>query len=69
MYNAVKNLDITIIEHHNHSSPVAYVPINQDATVSLQSNLDFKFTSNYDVPIRFTTAYDPDNLTVVVEKL
>ena len=69
LYNAVKELDkIEITEHHNHSTPVAYAPKNQDATVSLQSGLDFKFKNNYDFPIRFETAYNPNNLTVTVHK-
>lgn len=66
LYNAVKDLDVTIIEHHHHSSPVAYVPVNQDATVSLQSDLDFKFTNNYPNTLIFKTSHDPNNLTVSV---
>ena len=67
LYNAVKDLeDIEITEHHNHSTPVAYAPKNQDATVSLQSGLDFKFINNYDYPIRFETTHNPNNLTVKI---
>ena len=67
LYNAIKELDkIEITEHHHHSTPVAYAPKNQDATVSLQSNLDFKFKNNYDFPLRFETTYNPNNLTVIV---
>ena len=67
LYNAVKDLeDIEITEHHNHSTPVAYAPKNQDATVSLQSGLDFKFINNYDYPLRFETSHDPNNLTVKI---
>ena len=70
LYNAVKQLDkIEIVEHHNHSTPVAYAPANQDATVSLQSNLDFKFKNNYDFPIRFQTTHNQNNLTVSIYKL
>lgn len=69
LYNAVKDLeDIEITEHHNHSVPVAYAPKNQDATVSLQSGLDFKFINNYSYPIRFETSHNPDELTVKVYK-
>lgn len=67
LYNAIKDLeDIEITEHHNHSTPVAYAPKNQDATVSLQSGLDFKFINNYDYPLRFETSHDPNNLTVKI---
>lgn len=69
LYNAIKDLDgIEITEHHNHSVPVAYAPKNQDATVSLQSGLDFKFINNNDYPIRFETAHNPNKLTVKVYK-
>ncbi len=69
LYNAVKELDgIQITEHHHHSTPVAYVPQNQDATVSLQSDLDFKFKNNNNYAIKFETMYDPDTLTVIVYK-
>lgn len=66
LYNAVKNLNIEITERHHHSSPVAYVPENEDATVSMQSDLDFQFINHYDYPIRFETEYNPNNLTVFV---
>ena len=67
LYNAIKDLeDIEITEHHNHSTPVAYAPKNQDATVSLQSGLDFKFINNYDYSLRFETSHDPNNLTVKI---
>ena len=67
LYNAIKELNkIEITEHHHHSTPVAYAPENQDATVSLQSNLDFKFKNNYDFPLHFETTYNPNNLTVIV---
>lgn len=69
LYNAIKELDkIEITEHHNHSTPVAYAPKNQDATVSLQSGLDFKFKNNYNFPIRFETTHNPNNLTVTIYK-
>ena len=54
LYNVVKNIDnIEITERHNHSAPVAYVSEGQDATVSLQSGLDFKFVNQNDYAIRF----------------
>lgn len=66
LYNAVKDLNVTITEHHHHSAPVAYVPLNQDATVSLQSNLDFKFKNDYSGDLLFKTSHDPNNLSVSV---
>lgn len=65
LYNVVKNIEnIDIIERHNHSSPVAYVPENEDATVSLQSDLDFKFMNNNDYPIRFEAVCSNDKVLV-----
>lgn len=69
LYNAIKNLNVKITERHHHSVPVAYVPKNEDATVSLQSNLDFKFVNNSGKTLKFTTSHDPNNLKVVVEEV
>lgn len=69
LYNAIKNLEVDITERHHHSAPVAYVPENEDATVSMQSGLDFKFINKYDVPIKFTTSCNPDEVTVNVQKV
>lgn len=68
LYNAIKNLKVEITERHQHSSPVAYVPLNEDATVSLQSGLDFRFTNKYDYPIKFECKSTPDKLSVSVKR-
>ena len=65
LYNVVKNMEnIEITERHNHSAPVAYVPEGQDATVSLQSGLDFKFVNNNNYAIRFEATCSNGNVTV-----
>lgn len=69
LYNAVKDLDIDIVERHHHSAPVAYVPKNEDATVSLQSNLDFKFKNISGKDLRFQTTSSIDSLTVSVYEI
>lgn len=69
LYNAVKNLDIDITERHNHSTPVAYVPKNEDATVSLQSNLDFKFKNTSGQDLKFVSTSTENFLTVSVYPL
>lgn len=66
LYNAVKNLDIEIIERHKHSIPVAYVKKDQDATVSLQSNLDFKFKNVSGKDFTFKCFSTENSLTVKV---
>ena len=45
LYNVAVLSDVKIIERHNHSMPVPYVPYGQDATVSY-GNKDFKFLNN-----------------------
>lgn len=65
LYNVVKNIkNITIIERHHHSAAVSYVPKGQDATVSLQSNLDFKFVNNNSFSIRFKAECSNGKVTV-----
>lgn len=45
LYNAVLQADLEIVERVNHSTPVAYLPLGQDATVAYDY-LDFKFKNN-----------------------
>lgn len=66
LYNAVKDMDVDITERHHHSAPVKYVPENEDATVSLQSNLDFKFKNVSGKALEFKTSSTEDSLTVTV---
>lgn len=66
LYNAVKDLNVEITERHNHSVPVAYAPKNLDATVSLQSGLDFKFKNVSGKNLRFETSSTENSLTVTV---
>lgn len=69
LYNVVKNIDnIEITEHHHHSAKVSYVPENQDATISLQSGLDFKFVNNNSFPIRFESTCANWNVNVSAYK-
>lgn len=49
LYNAVLLADLEIVQRSNHSKPVSYLPLGQDATVAYDY-LDFKFknsTSHY----------------------
>ena len=66
LYNAVKNVDVEITERHKHSIPVAYAPKNQDATVSMQSNLDFKFKNTSGKKLRFESTSTENSLTVKI---
>ena len=50
LYNVSILSDLEIVERHNHSMPVPYVPYGQDATVAYGGK-DFKFKNNTDFPI------------------
>lgn len=50
LYNVAILSDLEIIERHNHSMPVNYVPYGQDATVAY-GHKDFRFKNIYDFPI------------------
>lgn len=70
LYNVVKNIkNVDITERHHHSAPVSYVPEGEDATVSLQSNLDFKFVNNTNYSIQFKASCDDNNVTVWAYKV
>ena len=50
LYNVAILSNLDIIERHNHTMPVNYVPYGQDATVAYGGK-DFKFKNNRDFPI------------------
>ncbi len=45
LYNVAVLSDLKIVERHNHTMPVPYVPYGQDATVSY-GNKDIRFANN-----------------------
>lgn len=50
LYNVAILSNLDIVERHNHSMPVNYVPYGQDATVAYGAK-DFKFKNNTKDPI------------------
>ncbi len=50
LYNVSVYSNLEIVERHNHSMPVPYVPYGQDATVAYGYK-DFKFRNNTEFPI------------------
>lgn len=50
LYNVAILSDLDIVERHNHSMPVNYVPYGQDATVAYGAK-DFKFKNSTEDPI------------------
>ena len=70
LYNVVKNIEgIDITERHHHSEPVSYVPEGEDATISLQSNLDFKFVNNTGYTLKFKVECANNNVSVWAYKV
>jgi vancomycin resistance protein YoaR len=53
IYNAALKLDLKIIERHNHSGDIHYIPQGQDAAVSYgYEDLQFKNTKSYSIKFR-----------------
>ena len=65
LYNAVAETDMKIVERHNHSLPVEYVPKGKDAATSY-GGIDFKFKNTYSYPVVIDTKVSDDSLTVQI---
>ena len=66
LYNAVDQLQVDYVEHHNHSLNVGYVPKGRDATVSW-GGPDFRFENSLNVPLLLKTKVNKEKGTVTVE--
>ena len=62
LYNAALLADLKIVQRHNHSMPVPYVPLGQDATVDYGA-LDLQIQNNSTSPIAISSEYHPGKLT------
>jgi vancomycin resistance protein YoaR len=62
LYNAALLADLKIVQRHNHSMPVAYVPLGRDATVDYGA-LDLEIENNMDHPIALNSQYEAGRLT------
>ena len=51
LYDAALYADLEIVKRTNHSMPVSYVPLGQDATV-VDGAVDFQFKNNTNYPIK-----------------
>ncbi|MDN4492571.1 VanW family protein [Ureibacillus aquaedulcis] len=65
LFNAVDKLEVKIVERHNHSKDVGYVPKGRDATVSF-GGLDFKFQNTLGVPFLVKAYYQPGTITIQI---
>lgn len=68
LYNAIKDVGCEILERHNHSKEVYYVPKNEDATVSYGA-LDFRFKNTNSYPIEIHAFSDTNEVTVSIYKI
>ncbi len=65
LYCAALRADLEIVERHNHSLPITYVPGGQDATVSY-GILDFRFKNNTGSPIKIVATHSSRKVTVSI---
>ncbi|TKI55720.1 vancomycin resistance protein [Brevibacillus antibioticus] len=66
LYNAAAEAGMIIVERHNHSKSVRYVPQGQDATVAY-GHMDFKFTNLYDFPVKIKAkSYDDEHVVIAI---
>ncbi|MGF9711185.1 VanW family protein [Paenibacillus naphthalenovorans] len=63
LYNAVLRAGLTVVERRNHSLPVSYVPLGQDATFA-SGHINFKFRNSTEHAVLIRTATDRHSLTV-----
>lgn len=63
MYNAQLKAGIVATERQNHSLPVRYVPLGQDATIA-DNVIDLKFINTHEYPILIFTYANYGSLTV-----
>lgn len=65
LYNAAVRSDLAIKRRSNHSLPITYVPLGQDATVDYNSH-DLVFQNTLDHPIAIFSRYEPGKLTFAI---
>lgn len=68
LYNAVAAAGLEILELHNHSRSIGYVPAGKDATVAYGFK-DFKFMNSKDYPIMIKTNVDLNSGSIEVQIL
>ena len=64
LFNAVDEAGLKVVERHDHSLPVDYVPKGRDAATS-HGGIDFKFVNNLDKPIRIDSYVDKTGIVGV----
>lgn len=65
IYNALIRADLEIVERHNHSRPIGYVPRSTDAAV-VEGYKDLVFRNNYKTPIYLMAKTDGHDMEFTV---
>lgn len=65
LYSAVLYADLEIVSRTNHSLPVSYVPLGQDATVA-DGSIDFKFKNNTDYPVQIEAGASGGTISITL---
>lgn len=65
LYNAVIRAELEVVERHNHTMTVHYVPLSSDAAIATGA-MDFIFKNNQETPIYIATDADGVNLYISV---
>jgi vancomycin resistance protein YoaR len=65
LYNAALLADMEILERYRHSSPVTYLPLGLDATVSFGYR-DLRFRNPHPFPVMIVTSMSEDLLSISV---
>ncbi len=63
LYNAALRSGLDIVERRNHSLPIRYVPLGQDATFS-SGHINFRFRNNTGKHLQIRTAVQGKTITV-----
>jgi vancomycin resistance protein YoaR len=63
LYSAALYADMGIVSRTNHSLPVSYAPLGQDATVA-DGAIDFKFKNTTDYPVKIAASAVNGTITV-----
>ncbi|MBI1756916.1 MAG: VanW family protein [Fimbriimonas ginsengisoli] len=62
LYNAALLSDLKIVRRHNHSMPVAYLPVGRDATVDY-GQFDLVLENPYPTPVAISSDVDRNSIT------
>lgn len=65
LYNAALYSNMEIVKRSNHSLPVSYLPLGQDAAISYPYQ-DFKFRNSSDAPIKIFAGVEGGSLTIQI---